>query len=62
MIVPSIIWILVCLLIGYFGRHKKLGFWGYFFGSIVLTPIIGIVLLFASDRRKPKAKDDISTV
>jgi hypothetical protein len=49
---PIALWILACLLIGYFGRHKKLGFWGYFFGSIVLTPIIGLILLFASDPRK----------
>ncbi|MBF0138403.1 MAG: hypothetical protein H7833_00845 [Magnetococcus sp. DMHC-1] len=37
------------LLIGYLGRKKKMGFWGYFFGSILLTPIIGVILLLAAD-------------
>jgi hypothetical protein len=54
MITYSLGFIVICLLIGYFGRHKKLGFWGYFFGSIVLTPVIGLILLFASDPKKPK--------
>ncbi len=58
--IPFIIWVVVCLLIGYLGRHKKLGFWGYFFGSIVLTPIIGVILLFASDPRKVKPKEEVS--
>jgi len=37
------------LLIGFLGRHKKMGFWGYFFGSMVLTPIVGLVVVLASD-------------
>lgn len=53
----SAIYFLLCLIIGYLGRHKKFGFWGYFFGSIVLTPPIGLLLIFASDS-KPKPKLD----
>ena len=44
--------IAVCLVIGFLGRHRKFGFWGYFFGSILLTPLIGIILLLASDPKK----------
>jgi len=44
----------LCLMIGFFGRHRKFGFWGYFFGSIVLTPLIGLLLLFASEAKKPE--------
>jgi len=44
----------ICLIIGYLGRHRKLGFWGFFFGSIVLTPLIGFLLLLASDAKKPE--------
>jgi len=46
------IYITICLFIGLLGANRKFGFWGYFFGSIVLTPLIGIILIFASDRRK----------
>ena len=42
----------VSLIIGFFGRHKKFGFWGYFFGSLLLTPLIGVILLLASDPKK----------
>lgn len=45
-------YILACVIVAFFGRNKKLGFWGYFFGSILLTPVVGILLLFASDERK----------
>jgi uncharacterized membrane protein len=40
--------IMLSLIIGYLGRHRKLGFWGLFFGSMFLTPLIGLVILLAS--------------
>ena len=49
MLIYAALVILASVTIGYFGRHRKMGFWGYFFGSIVLTPLIGLILLFASD-------------
>lgn len=45
------IYLASCLLIGIFGRHRKLGFWGYFFGSIVLTPLMGLLLVIVSAPR-----------
>jgi len=46
-----LLYIILCIVIGVFGANKKFGFWGYFFGSIVLTPVIGIILVLASDKR-----------
>ncbi len=46
--------IAVCLVIGILGRHRRFGFWGYFFGSLLLTPFIGIILLLASDPKKDR--------
>lgn len=37
------------LLLGWFGRHRKFGFWGYFFASLALTPLVSALLLLASD-------------
>jgi len=48
----SLIYILLCLFIGFLGANRKFGFWGYFFGAMVLTPLIGILLVLASDKRK----------
>lgn len=41
----------VCALVGVIGARRKFGVWGYFFASILLTPIIGILLILASDKR-----------
>jgi hypothetical protein len=47
---PAIIltWLLSAILIGFFGRHLRFGFWGYFFSSILFTPIVGLLLLVAA--------------
>lgn len=39
--------ILASTAIAHAGRHLKFGFWGYFFASILLTPLIGVLLLIA---------------
>ncbi len=39
------------LVIGLMGRNRKMGFWGYFFGSLLLTPVIGLLLVLASDSK-----------
>lgn len=47
--------IFISFIIGYLGRNKKMGFWGYFFATLLLTPFIGALLLIISDKRKPDA-------
>jgi hypothetical protein len=49
-----IINILACFLIALLGINRKMGFWGYFFSSLLLSPVIGILLLLVSDP-KPRA-------
>lgn len=44
------------LVIALFGINRKFGFWGYFFCSLLLTPFVGIIVLFASDRKTHKKK------
>jgi uncharacterized membrane protein YiaA len=39
------------IVIGVLGENRKLGFWGYFFASLLLTPLIGVILLLASDKK-----------
>lgn len=52
MIYLTIAFYVGCFIVGLLGKNRKFGFWGYFFGSIVLTPIIGLLLVLASDSRK----------
>lgn len=40
------------IVLGIFGRNRKLGGWGYFFASLILTPILGLLLVLASDPRR----------
>jgi hypothetical protein len=42
------VWIVSSLLIAFAGRRFRFGFWGYLFGSILLSPLIGLLLLFAA--------------
>lgn len=43
--------IIAGLIIGLLGKNKKFGFWGYFLASIFLTPVIGLLLVLASDKK-----------
>jgi hypothetical protein len=43
--------ILLSALVAYIGKDRKFGFWGYFACSFLLTPIIGLVIVLASDKK-----------
>ncbi len=43
------------LLIAIAGYNRKMGFWGYLFASILLSPIMGFLLVVVSDKRHKKA-------
>jgi len=47
-------YVLLCWLLAFFGRDLKFGFWGNFWISIVLTPIIGVIVILAQDKRAEK--------
>lgn len=49
--------VVLSLLIGAYGRDRKMGFWGYFFASLLLTPAVGLLLVLGSDRRRPLETD-----
>lgn len=47
--------VVASILIGYLGRHRRMGFWGMGFCSIVLTPLVGLIILMVTDDVKPEA-------
>jgi hypothetical protein len=56
--IPGILTLIVLsALVAYIGKNRKFGFWGYFACSFLLTPIIGLVIVLASD---PKSDDIIA--
>jgi len=56
MMIPSLIvvWLLGSWVIAVLGRRRRFGFWGYFFASVLLTPIIGVLLLAAAIPPRPR--------
>jgi hypothetical protein len=44
-------YIALSALIGYLGKDRKFGFWGYFAAAFIFTPIIGLIIVLASDKR-----------
>lgn len=39
----------LCLAVAFLGRKRKWGFWGYLWSSVLLSPILGMLFLLASD-------------
>lgn len=59
---PYVLPILYCLgslLVAVIGRRRKWGFWGYFWASLLMSPILGALFVLAGDppprRRTPAA-------
>jgi hypothetical protein len=48
----QIIYFASSLVIGVAGINRKMGFWGYLFSSLIFSPVIGLMLLLASDPKK----------
>lgn len=49
----AIIYIAVSALVAYLGTDRKFGFWGNFACSFLFTPLIGLLIVIASDKRVP---------
>ena len=54
--VLSALYILACLLVGLIGRRRKWGFWGYFWASIVMSPVLGGLFVLAGDKPQWRPK------
>jgi len=53
----GIVYVAASFIVACIGMNRKFGFWGYFFGSLLLTPLIGLLLVLASDPKKTTAND-----
>ncbi|MBF0477236.1 MAG: hypothetical protein HQK57_10925 [Deltaproteobacteria bacterium] len=47
-----ILYVGASIIIAILGENRKFGFWGYFFASLLLTPLMGVLLLLASDKKQ----------
>jgi len=42
------IYLLLCGVAAFFGRRRRIGFWGFFFLSIIVTPFLTALFVFAA--------------
>ncbi len=47
----QIVYFGLSLVVGMAGLNRKMGFWGYLFSSILLSPVIGLMLLIVSGKK-----------
>lgn len=50
MILTIIIWIVLCIILASAGSKRKIGGAGAFFISLLLSPLIGLIVVLASDK------------
>lgn len=45
------LYLIISIIIAIFGCRRKLGFWGYLFASLLLTPLLGLLLVIVSEKK-----------
>ncbi len=48
-------YVLLSFVVAFAGRHREFGFWGYFFFSLLVTPVIGLLTIIGGAQR-PKSR------
>ena len=43
-----LVYLVLCAVAAFFGRCRRIGFWGFFFLSILVTPIISSLFIFVA--------------
>jgi phosphate/sulfate permease len=56
-------WIIFSFVVGFVGSGRKIGFWGAFFLSLLLSPLIGLIIALVSKNEADEAyKEKVLTV
>ena len=54
--VVAIIWVVGSFLVGLFSIHRRLGFWGGFVFSVLISPVLMILILMLTQSTKTNSK------
>jgi hypothetical protein len=57
-IIEAIVLIVFSIIIGIIGSRRKIGFAGAFFLSLFLTPIVGLLFVYSSDKKPDEVYDE----
>ena len=50
-----VVYVLLSIVVGWLGRHKQIGFVGFLFLSLIVTPVIALFILMIAQDRRPRA-------
>lgn len=45
-------WVIFSIVVGFVGSNRNIGFWGAFFLSILLSPVIGLIIALVSKNKR----------
>jgi hypothetical protein len=48
----ALLYFLGCKAVAYYGRRTRIGYWGFFFLSLLFTPLATLIFLFFSKQRR----------
>jgi hypothetical protein len=51
-----LIYLTLCGVAGFFGRRRRIGFWGFFFLSIMATPFATALFIYFSAPARPRRR------
>jgi hypothetical protein len=43
-----LVYLVLCLVAAIVGRKRRIGFWGFFFSSIIFTPFVSLLFLYCA--------------
>ena len=46
-----VLWVLLSWIVGMLGRERRFGFFGNFLVSLLFSPLVGVIVLLASDEK-----------
>lgn len=41
-----LVYIVLCIVVGFLGRRRRVGFWGFLFLSVLLTPLVPALFIY----------------
>jgi len=53
-VVAVIVWFVIAIIVGNFGKTRTIGFAGAFFASLFLSPILAMLFVLASEKGTPR--------
>jgi hypothetical protein len=50
-VVLGVVWFIIALIVGNFGKNRTIGFTGAFYASLLLSPLLAMLFIVASDKK-----------